>query len=34
MSKNWDRVAENQFKGLPDDIQNAWGDLREEVNRQ
>lgn len=29
--KNWDKVAEKQFKSMPDDFQDSWGDLRARV---
>lgn len=26
--KNWDKVADNQFKSMPQDFQDDWAELR------
>lgn len=31
MKKNWDSIAEAQFKSLDSAFQNEWSDLRERV---
>jgi hypothetical protein len=30
---NWNRVADREFKSMPEDFQSAWGDLYEEVSK-
>lgn len=29
--KSWKQVADDQYKSLPDDIKDAWADLRHDV---
>lgn len=32
-TKNWNRVAEEQFKLMPKDFQDDWQDFRNEIMR-
>lgn len=29
--KNWNEIAEKQFKAMPNDFQDDWKDLRKEI---